>query len=63
MVTGCLAGICQENILESFPDVLLVPPSDRDGLDEIIGARVKLRDMPEIQDRDPLRPVFGAPIG
>ena len=51
VVVGCLAAICEERLLDSF-DVQTAPPIRADSLDGIIGATVKLEQVPEVQDRD-----------
>jgi len=50
---GCLAGICEERLVSTYPDVVVVPPSKSSRLDEIIGARVKLANIPEVRNRAP----------
>ncbi len=50
---GCLAGICHEQLAAAHPGVAAVPPARSGHLDELIGARVKLADVPDVQDRAP----------
>ncbi len=49
IVTGCLAGIVPDRVRHLF-DALVVAPIDIEKLDEILGARVKLRDTPPVND-------------
>jgi MiaB/RimO family radical SAM methylthiotransferase len=49
IVTGCLAGIVPDRARERFGAVVIAP-KDIHRLDEVIGARVKLRDVPPVND-------------
>lgn len=49
---GCLPGICEERLRNTY-DALALPPVKAHLLDEIIGARVKLADMREVPDIAP----------
>ena len=49
IVTGCLAGIVPDPVRDRF-GALLVAPTEIHHLDEIIEARVKLRDTPPVND-------------
>jgi tRNA A37 methylthiotransferase MiaB len=49
IVTGCLAGIVPERVRDRF-NALVLAPTDIHRLDEVIEARVKLRDTPPIND-------------
>jgi tRNA A37 methylthiotransferase MiaB len=50
---GCLAGIADERLAVAHPSAIAVPPADSKRLDDLLGAKVKLADIPEVQDRAP----------
>ncbi len=49
IVTGCLAGIVPDRARDRSATVVIAP-KDIHRLDEVIGARVKLRDVPSVND-------------
>ena len=49
IVTGCLAGIVPERVRDRF-HALVIAPTEIQQLDEVIGAQVKLRDTPPVND-------------
>ncbi len=49
IVTGCLAGIVPERVRTSF-DAVVIAPVEMQRLDELIGARVRLGDVPPVND-------------
>jgi tRNA A37 methylthiotransferase MiaB len=53
IVVGCLPGICHERLSAAYPDAVAVPPARIDELDDLIDARVKLAEIPEVKDRAP----------
>ncbi len=50
---GCLAGIADERLAAAHPEAVAVPPVASGRLDDLLGARVQLADIPEVQDRAP----------
>jgi MiaB/RimO family radical SAM methylthiotransferase len=49
IVTGCLAGIAPQQVIDRF-NATVIPPTQIEQLDEIVGARVRLRDAPPVND-------------
>jgi tRNA A37 methylthiotransferase MiaB len=49
IVTGCMAGILEDEVHARF-DAAVIPPRDVTLLDQVIGASVKLADVPEPHD-------------
>jgi tRNA A37 methylthiotransferase MiaB len=52
VVVGCLAGIHPERIRREFR-ATLIPPSEIDKIDDVIQARVPLREVPPVNDTGP----------
>ena len=53
VIIGCIAGICEEHLHETF-DAVLIPPRDMARLDEVIGATTALSDVPDPNEIEPL---------
>jgi MiaB/RimO family radical SAM methylthiotransferase len=49
IVTGCLAGITPQQVIDRF-NATVIPPTRIEQFDEIIGARVRLCDAPPVND-------------
>jgi threonylcarbamoyladenosine tRNA methylthiotransferase CDKAL1 len=54
IVLGCVAGISHERLSVVHPGAIAVPPARMGELDDLLGARVRLADIPEVRDRGPL---------
>jgi tRNA A37 methylthiotransferase MiaB len=52
VVVGCLAGIHPERVRQEFR-ATLIPPSEIDKIDDVIQARVPLREVPPVNDVGP----------